>query len=103
MGYAEQTGFRAGTARTFKWFNLRKNETTDLVIHPFVYMDGTLKEYLNLSPKEAVLRIAQLYKEVQKFGGAFCFLWHNETIGGYQHWKDYHSVFKANFEINKQQ
>lgn len=103
MGYAEQTGFRAGTSRTFKWFNLRKNETTDLVIHPFVYMDGTLKEYLNLSPKEAVHRIAQLYKEVQKFGGAFCFLWHNETIGGYQHWESYQSVFKANFEINKQQ
>lgn len=100
MGYAEQTGFRAGTARTFKWFNLLKNESTDLVIHPFVYMDGTLKEYLNLGPLEAKQRIAQLYKEVQKFGGTFGFLWHNETIGGYQHWETYQSVFKANFEIN---
>jgi len=42
-----------------------------------------------------------LYKEVQKYGGAFSFLWHNETISGYQHWESYQSVFKENFLINQ--
>ena len=101
MGYAEQTGFRAGTARAFKWFDLQKNEVTSLTVHPFVYMDGTLLEYLQLSPTDAKARIQALYKEVQKYGGAFSFLWHNETISGYQHWESYQSVFKENFLINQ--
>jgi hypothetical protein len=100
MGYAEQTGFRAGTARSFKWFDLQKNEVTNLNIHPFVYMDGTLLEYLKLSPSEAKVRIAALYHAVQKYGGAFSFLWHNETISGYQHWESYQEVFKENFVLN---
>lgn len=101
MGYAEQTGFRAGTARSFKWFDLYKNEVTTLTIHPFAYMDGTLLEYLKLTPSEAKERIQELYKEVQKYGGTFSFLWHNETISGYQHWASYQEVFKENFVVNQ--
>ena len=99
MGYAEQTGFRAGTARTFKWFDLQKNEVTHLNVHPFVYMDGTLLEYLQLSPDKAIHRIENLYATVKKYGGTFSFLWHNETITGYQHWATYQDVFKANFSL----
>ena len=101
MGYAEQTGFRAGTARTFKWFDLRKNEVTNLNIHPFVYMDGTLLEYLKLTPEAAKKRVEALYGEVKRYGGTFSFLWHNETISGYQHWATYQEVFKATFVINQ--
>jgi hypothetical protein len=101
MGYAEETGFRAGTARTFKWFDLRKNEVTHLNIHPFVYMDGTLLEYLQLKPDEASRRIENLYTTVQKYGGTFSFLWHNETISGYLQWATYQEVFKATFVINQ--
>ena len=95
MGYAETTGFRAGTARSFRWFDLSKNEKTALHIHPFAYMDGTLLEYLNLSPQEATKEIEFLHAQVQHFGGTFSFLWHNETISGYQHWAAYQEVFKA--------
>lgn len=101
MGYAEQTGFRAGTARTFKWFDIHKNEITNLNIHPFVYMDGTLLEYLGLTPEAAKERIAQLYSMVQKHGGSFSFLWHNETIAGYQQWASYLEVFKENFILKQ--
>ncbi len=99
MGYAETTGFRAGTARSFKWFDLTKNEATPLHIHPFVYMDGTLLEYLQLSPAQAIQEIEMLHAQVQQYGGVFSFLWHNETISGYQHWASYQEVFRATLRL----
>jgi hypothetical protein len=103
MGYAENTGFRAGTARSFKWFDLSKNEITPLQIHPFAYMDGTLKEYLGLSPEAANQQIKCLFEQVRIFGGTFSFLWHNETISGYQQWADYLNVFKACLRLGEEE
>ncbi|MFZ9586930.1 MAG: hypothetical protein ACO29U_04960, partial [Crocinitomicaceae bacterium] len=101
MGYADIAGFRAGTARSFPWFDLEKNDITNLIIHPFSYMDGTLKEYLNLEPHEAKLKIAELFKEVCLHGGQFSYIWHNETIGDYAHWNGWKDVFTYTFNLNQ--
>lgn len=94
MGYAEITGFRAGTAHPFRWFNLVTNSTTELWIHPFAYMDGTLNEYLKLAPKDAVLQVNQLIKEVKTYGGDFSFLWHNESFAESGIWKGWRTVYE---------
>lgn len=95
LGYADKIGFRAGVARPFLWFNLTKNSCSKLTLHPITYMDGTLKEYMNLSINEAVNRIRDLKKEVEQFGGVFTPLWHNETIGDFGNWKDWKAVLYA--------
>ena len=100
MGYADICGFRAGTSRPFKWFDLTNNETTKLNIHPFAFMDGTLNEYLKLTPKEAIKKIQSLFDEVKKYGGQFSFIWHNETIGNYGIWKDWSEVFDFSIDLN---
>jgi len=100
MGFADILGFRMGTARPTKWFDLSKNCITDLIIHPFAFMDGTLNEYLKLTPEEAKQKITELFSEVKNYGGEFSFIWHNETIGDYGIWKGWKSVFEWSISLN---
>jgi len=93
MGYAEHVGFRAGTAHPFLWFDLKRNLTTSLVVHPFAYMDGTLNEYQKLDISEAIEVVKGLIDEVRTFGGDFCFIWHNETFAESGIWKGWKKVY----------
>ena len=92
MGYADQPGFRMGTARRTPWYNLRTNEVSELQLQPFCYMDGTLNEYLRLTPEQAIEEVRALREEIQRYGGTFCFIWHNETLGFQYHWQGWEKV-----------
>ncbi len=100
MGYSDLVGFRAGTSRPFKWFDLTKNEITNLTIHPLAFMDTTLNQSMKYSTLQAIDKIEALYDEVKKFGGEFSFIWHNETIGDYGIWKGWSKVFEHSLSLN---
>lgn len=91
MGYADDTGFRAGTSVPFPWYDLQQETCTALIIHPFVAMDVTLQQYLSLDAKAAFERLEALHEEVMKVGGPFCLLWHNSSFyeeDGWAGWKE---------------
>lgn len=94
LGYADQPGFRAGTAHPFFFFDLDRNEATTYKLIPFAYMDGTLNEYLGLSIAESNAVVKTLADEVKAYGGVFCFIWHNETIGNYGKWNHWSEVLE---------
>lgn len=99
MGYADDYGFRAGTAREYAFFDLLSNEVyPNYRIVPFVYMDGTLLEYKKMSPEESLQVIDELVREVKKYGGVFCFIWHNETLAEAGKWKGWRKVFDYTLE-----
>lgn len=94
LGFADTIGFRAGLSRPFPWFNLKTNHISELTLHPFAYMEGTLKDYLRLSVDESKTQIQELIEEVKLYGGDFICLWHNETIGDYNKWKGWADVLE---------
>ena len=101
MGYADICGYRSGTARKHHWFNVMTNQKTKLKIHPFAYMDGTLNEYLKMSPEEAQEKIVELFMEAKKYGGDFIFIWHNDTINDYGHWKSWSQVLEFTLRLRE--
>lgn len=89
MGFADSVGFRAGTSHSFWWYDLEKEQTTDLRIHPFCAMDVTLKNYMKLSPEKAKNKIEKLKQKVKENGGVFCVIFHNESLSGRGEWSNY--------------
>ena len=94
MGFASLPGFRAGICSTFKWFDLESEVATNLNLHPFAVMDGSLRDYMNLEADEAMAHIRPLIDEVKNVGGTFISLWHNETLSGEKRWKGWIEVYK---------
>lgn len=94
MGYASQTGFRAGTCTPFNFYDLDNEIETGLTIYPFMVMDATLNLYLNLSPEQALQKIRQLVTEVRNVDGLFISLWHNESMGNFWPWKGWQNLYE---------
>jgi len=103
MGYASQTGFRAGICTPYFFYDVKREAATFLKIIPFQVMDVTLRHYLKLQPGEAIAEIETLMQEVNKVGGTFSAIWHNETVNDEGEWKGYREVFekmnKLGFEL----
>ena len=98
MGFASDTGFRAGTCTPFPFYDLDLEMETKLMVVPFQAMDATLLYYLKLTPDEAILRCKQLVDEVRAVNGTFVSLWHNETLGNYLQWDGWRRVWEELLE-----
>ena len=94
LGFADDVGFRLGTARAVPFYNLMTDEVTDLMLHPFVYMDGTLNQYLKLTPEQAQKIVGKLAEQVKKHGGNFMCIWHNDTINDLGLWQGWKAVLE---------
>lgn len=99
MGYADALGFRASIASPFYWYDLSKEEATNLKVYPFAIMDVTLKNYLKLSPQAAKNEIEQYILLYKKIGALFIPLWHNSSLGDWEGWGEaWRGVYEFLFE-----
>ncbi len=94
LGYAREPGFRASIARPFHFYDLEKEESTDLLLIPFQYMDVTLQQYKRLTPDESFEMIEKLIDETRNVGGLFVCLWHNTSLTGKNEWEGWRSLFE---------
>ncbi|MHC1704050.1 MAG: polysaccharide deacetylase family protein [Tenuifilaceae bacterium] len=87
MGYANQSGFRAGTCTPFLFYNLKEERVVNLKLYPFQTMDFTLCQQMKLTPLQAVDHIMNLVEKVKAVNGTFISIWHNEYLSGISPWK----------------
>ena len=99
MGFADEIGFRSGTSFPFLFFDLLKNQVTDLTIHPFAYMDSALKDYLKRDVDQSILQVKRLIKEVRDVGGQFAFIWHNSSINDSGEWKGWKKLLDETLAV----
>lgn len=95
MGFPHQLGLRAGTSTPFKWFDLSTNQQTLLTIHPFVAMDVTLKNYLKLTPQQAIDEIKRLKRTIKDVNGTFITLFHQSNLN--EDWSEWRKVYESIF------
>lgn len=101
MGYGSHTGFRAGIARSFYFYDLLEEKQSSLRIFPFHVMDRTLISYLNYTPEYAV-REFNYYKDIiSSVGGHFIALWHNTSLNDTYEWKGWRKVFEEMITMNE--
>lgn len=93
MGYADVAGFRASICTPYLFYDLSQDMPSNLTIHPFTVMDGTLSDYMNLSAHQATEVIGTLMEEVFEVGGIFIPVWHNPTFGQKEINNDWLEVF----------
>lgn len=80
LGYAETCGFRCGTCRAYRVFDLQERRALRLVERPLVAMETALLTYQGLSPEAAADEMLRLAEVCRRFEGEFTFLWHNNRL-----------------------
>jgi hypothetical protein len=82
LGFSEHFGFRHGTCFPFRLFNFKTRQPYHFLEIPLHLMDATLHHpnYLQLTRAEIVPAITSMLREIEKFGGCFTWLWHNENF-----------------------
>lgn len=93
MGFADLPGFRAGIASPFYFYDLSKNSATQLKIWPITFMDGTLKDYMQLSDDQCLELAFRLTDEVKSAGGTLISLFHNESLSNTGRFKGWQSLY----------
>ncbi|MDP4266253.1 MAG: polysaccharide deacetylase family protein [Bacteroidota bacterium] len=94
MGYASECGFRASICTPFNFYDLDVETETNLKIHPFAFMDSSLKYYKNIDPIEAVEFVLPMINEVKAVKGTLITIWHNESLSGTGKWENWGNVFE---------
>ncbi len=98
LAYAKSPGFRSGTAVPYRFYDLNKEQVSDLLIRPTILMDTSLIIHQKLSPEDVLLKIRYFALECKKSGGDFVMLWHNNNLSGKPEKNPWLNIFIRSFE-----
>ena len=79
LGFATAVGFRRGTARPFRLYDLDTDRVLPLREVPLAVMDTSLYSHLGLNAPAAIARAWDALKAAQSVGGCAVLLWHDDV------------------------
>ena len=98
MGYGTVNGFRAGTSRSFMWYDLEKEKATTLRIHPLAWMDANSYYEQQMNANVAAEEFINYREIIKKVNGTFIAVSHNHLVAEKSEWKNwsqqYHRLLK---------
>jgi hypothetical protein len=101
MGYGSINGFRASTASPFYWYDLTRETTTNLRIHPFCFMDANSHYEQKQNAMDSLVELEYYYEECKKVNGQFIPVFHNNFLGNdprFKGWKEMYSDFTSRIQ-----
>jgi hypothetical protein len=81
MGYGTVNGFRASVSTAFPWYDLEAERTTNLMIHPFCFMDANCFFEKKQSAEQAYSELMEYYLKIKSLKGTMLSVWHNNILG----------------------
>jgi hypothetical protein len=96
MGYGSVNGFRASVASSFFWYDLEKEQQTNLRLFPFCFMDANSYYEQHLSAGQAMTELMHYYRSIRKVNGLMVTIWHNSILGRspeFAGWREVYEVF----------
>lgn len=95
MGYGNALGFRAGTGRSFLWYDVEEEKQTMLRVHPFCFMDSTALFEKKLTAESAFAQLHEMKNYLQKTSSMIITVFHNFSLGSMEQWKGW----KEHYEL----
>lgn len=93
MGYPDHPGFRACIAEPYPFYDVEKEEITNLTIIPFQVMDTQYRDYKDMNAVAAVKAMKEVMEEVKKVSGLFVFVWHDRSFAPWPEFKGWKEAF----------
>lgn len=93
MGYGSTQGFRAGLAMNFPWYDVEQDQPTELILHPFSFMDANSIFEHRESVEDAEKRFHSLVDQCRQYGGVMCSVWHNIFLADTPTYRNWRSLY----------
>jgi hypothetical protein len=94
MGYGSINGFRASVASSFNWFDIENNEETNLVIHPFCFMDANSYYEQKQTAEQSFDELMHYYKICREVDGTLITIFHNNFLGTDKNFKGWREMYQ---------
>lgn len=81
-GFYDAIGFRAGTSRKFRFYDLKNDRPYSFYEEPLIFMECALfsPKYSSLQKDAAYQKVIEVIDSINSVGGKFEMLWHNSEL-----------------------
>lgn len=101
MGYGSINGFRASVAAPFYWYDLEKETTTPLRLHPFCFMDANSFYEQKQQVETSFDELMYYYEVCKEVNGQLITIFHNNFLGSdrqFNGWKERYTMFTSQLQ-----